>query len=82
MGIRAIDLFIGSRKNVDKSELKNYFLAHSASGKIEAGSININSRKIKYVARSGHILWFKFGQICGAGRSSQDYIELSNSYHP
>ena len=63
-----------ARANVDKSELKNYFLAHSASGKIDA-------RKIKYVAKSGHILWFKFGQICGAGRSAQDYIELANSYH-
>ena len=73
--------FYWQANDIDKSELKNYFLAHSASGQIEAGVININSRKIKYVAKSGHILWFKFGQICGAGRSAHDYIELANSYH-
>ena len=62
-------------------KLEDYFIAHSAHGVLKKDEIKINNRKIKCIAKGGHIIWFDFKQICGAGRSAGDYISLADIYH-
>jgi len=68
-------------KEVKADMLEKYFLAHSVNGVLKKDEININNRKIKCVAKGGHIIWFSFKQICGPGRSAHDYMELADTYH-
>jgi len=47
---------------------------------VENSDIIIQSRKIPYIAKSAHIIWFNFDVICGDKRSQLDYLELSGEF--
>lgn len=44
-------------------------------------SIEINNRKIKYLALADDVIWFDFFEICCTARSAHDYIEIAERFH-
>ncbi len=44
-------------------------------------TIEINQRKIPFVAKSSKIIWFSFVDICEGFRSQMDYIELAKQFN-
>lgn len=44
------------------------------------GDIDINDRKISFVARSEEAIWFDFAALCEGYRSQLDYIELAKQF--
>ena len=43
--------------------------------------IQVNGRKIKAVAVTADIAWFRFAELCQGPRSQNDYIELAKVFH-
>lgn len=49
------------------------------SGNIEQ-SIEIYHRKIQYIAKTEHIIWFDFFALCSGPRSQLDYIKIADQF--
>lgn len=44
------------------------------------GHVEINDRKIAFVAKSEEVIWFEFDALCEGYRSQLDYIELAKQF--
>lgn len=47
----------------------------------DGGRIQLCGRAVEVVAAGRGVAWFRFGVLCGAGRSKTDYIELAKRFH-
>lgn len=73
---------------------RNYFLVNSAGNKhlacryqllnhttlIEGGQLDINHRKIHYLAKTQTAIWFDFFDLCSGPRSQLDYIVIADKF--
>ena len=50
--------------------------AHSGRGEIE-----VEGRRIPYVACTDETIWFRFDAICDGPRSQSDYVEIARDFH-
>jgi cell division protein ZapE len=62
-------------------EMQNAFERLAEPGADNTAKLEIESREIKAVARSGRVIWFDFQTLCGGPRSQNDYLELANRFH-
>ncbi|TPH17202.1 cell division protein ZapE [Litorilituus lipolyticus] len=42
--------------------------------------IEVNNREIKFICRTGKLIWFDFFDLCSGPRSQLDYINIANEY--
>lgn len=47
---------------------------------VKPSPITINNREINAVAKNNQVIWFRFSDLCGGPRSTQDYIDISHIY--
>ncbi len=45
------------------------------------GAIEIEGRRIPYVAATDETIWFEFAAICDGPRSQADYVEIARDFH-
>lgn len=55
--------------------------AKLSEGPDEDPNIQIESRNLKAIRRSGKLIWFDFMTLCGGPRSQYDYLEIASNYH-
>lgn len=67
-----------SKENMAK--LNDIFLRLATSSIVRNSELLLVSRKVKFLAKSGNVIWFDFNMLCKTSRSALDYIELANLY--
>ena len=60
--------------------IQNTFNQLSMGGETQNELIEINKRQVKTMRKSGNIVLFAFNELCGFGRATKDYIEISLCY--
>jgi cell division protein ZapE len=45
------------------------------------GEVEVEGRRIPYVASTDETIWFEFDAICGGPRSQADYVEIARDFH-
>ena len=45
------------------------------------GEVEVEGRRIAYVAGTDETIWFEFQAICGGPRSQSDYVEIARDFH-
>jgi cell division protein ZapE len=61
--------------------MQSCFSSLSMAGGEQGQNVEINSRILKAIKRSGNVAWFDFAVLCDGPRSSEDYIELAKEFH-
>ncbi len=65
----------------EKALLEQKFKALAPSTPKHNREIEINGRKINYLALSDDVIWFDFNALCNTPRSAHDYLEIAQLYH-
>jgi cell division protein ZapE len=47
----------------------------------ERQPLDVEGRTVPYRKRSGGVVWFDFGVLCGGARSYADYVDLAKRFH-
>ncbi|HEX6296501.1 MAG TPA: cell division protein ZapE [Burkholderiales bacterium] len=47
----------------------------------ERQPLDVEGRMVPYRKRSGGVVWFDFGVLCGGARSYADYVDLAKRFH-
>lgn len=68
-------------KEQGESFLSCKFIELAACKPKSKRSIDVNSRKIKYILYADDVIWFDFDELCKTNRSAYDYIEIAEGFH-
>lgn len=61
--------------------LRQYWLHETGTAVGEIEWLTVNYRKLRAVAKSRDMVWFRFQDLCATPRSQQDYLVLAEQYH-
>ena len=69
-----------SDDGTDIQELETHFSRLADVPPKTNRDIDINDRKIRYVAWANDIIWFNFSELCRTSRSAIDYLEIAQCF--
>ncbi len=64
-----------------QAALAERYAALTKGAACQAGSLEIEGRKLPVQAQTDGVVWFDFQALCGGPRSTLDYIELGRCFH-
>jgi cell division protein ZapE len=74
-------LYLDARSPDSRQRLAERYGELSEDESPAPGAVEVEGRRIAFVAATDEVIWFDFRAICDGPRSQSDYVEIARDYH-
>jgi cell division protein ZapE len=74
------EIYLAPADQSAQEKLERLFVELGTAEAKRGATLDVNSRKLKTLAKAGSVVWFEFSELCETARSAEDYIEIAREF--